>query len=54
MRYHRTGALICDGPVVSTTLRGAQNLGGHNTAVGTLEIDNSTRRGRVNIIDIHG
>ena len=32
MRYHRTGALIFDGPVVSTTLQGAQNLGRHNTA----------------------
>ena len=24
MRYQRTGVLLCDGPVVSTTLQGAQ------------------------------
>ena len=34
-------------------LRG-QNPGRHNTAVRTLEIDNSTNWVRVNIIDIHG
>ena len=54
MCYHRTGALICDGPVVNTMLQGARNLGGHNIAVGTLEIDNRTRRVCVNIIDVHG
>ena len=53
MRYHSTGALTCDGPMVSTTLRGAHNLGRHNTAVCTLEMD-STRRVCVNIIDIRG
>ena len=32
--HHSTRALICDGPhSISTTIRGAQNLGRHNIAV---------------------
>ena len=33
MCYHRTGALIGDGPAVNTTLQGVQNFGRHNTAI---------------------